>query len=1317
MASIVVVLLVALNPRPQEGQVKPEVPLLAAAQPSSLPVIMAAGAPAMPPPVPPTAAQPSPPYLKHARLIAERESAPGADGISRRTRLLEIESKYPFVRVEETRRYDAARGESFTVWRVAMVADHILVRLHPDATEEMLETLNRQLGATIRRRLKRKNHYLVAFDAFGLETVPQRIKDYRASPMITEVAEPDYLVDMVDTVPDDPRYGELWGAAKMRCPEAWNIETGTASVVVGVIDSGTKTNHEDLAANIWINPWENPTNGVDDDANGYIDDVHGWDFANNDAGVYGPSHHGTHVAGTIAAVGNNSTGVVGVSWNSRLMILKMFSDSGSGQTSAAIDALEYARTMRERGVPIRVTNNSWGGGGYSTLLRSAIEDTGEAGMLFVAAAGNYPQFSWRDNDEIDFYPASYDLSNVISVAASTSTDGLASFSHYGATSVDLAAPGANILSTLPSGYGSLDGTSMATPQVAGACALIWEAYPAATWEQVRGYIMAGVTTNAAFAGRMVSNGRLDVLGSMYAIAPQIDHEPLENTTNAVTDYVVEANIAPPAFVVPGSVRLHWNTSGPSNSYTIAPMTLVTNQQEQAVVPITNALYRATIPAQPLEGQVYYYIEAQTTGGVQRTHPVTAPSIPHQFEVVASVSIWIAGDPGTIGGVSPPYGIHTMPYGVTVEAEADRFAEETEAHRYECVGWEALGSPPAEGSTNQVAFALEESTALIWQWQFQYSLQQSSLPTGVIESVTWWEAGLPGQTGAAPDPVMNGTVEERFVEWQIGGQRWPDATNMAVNPAAAIGMSTARHAVAIYLPEDEDSDDDDLPDWWERHFFGSLAPLSTDDLDGDGFSNDRESADGTNPRDAASHPIPPAISHTPLADPQGHPAPWQVTAVVTDNFSVASATLHWSKVPDGWNEVPMLSGTGDVYRATIPAPGVLDDHFIYWIEAEDDAGYTAQTAGHSFDVVYPVFSYTPTNIAMLVEADTLHHVVVTLSNDGNTGLTWLADAGWIDAVEMGPNGATHSGANDLWHVSTNRAYSGDHAWYCGSPSSRQYVNRINASLQLPPVLPVSGTFLTFKYWADIEYDAGLNDDHYWDGGVVEISTDGGSSFIQISPVGGYPHRITPNDESPFPYDTPCFGGDGDGWVETSFDLSAYADQIVHLRLRFGSDWAAVEEGWYIDDIAVAFPSPTSGWLGMLPNSGSLAPGGNSMATVRLDSAGMPTGLLPGMVQIRADNPVNPINSVGVALSVQDSSDLVLLGSTGSGISASGTVVVFEWAGFDDRSYTLYERTSLVDVTESWMAVEAASNIPGLTGTMTHTVNVENVDQRFYRLAVQ
>ncbi len=1143
-----------------------------------LPMAVAASPSTIPPPPSPVSLPPAP--YEDVRVLAQREGKPDADGVSTRTRLLETDGKYPFVRVEETRRHDRATGKTFTLWRVAMVADHILVRLHRDATEADLDELNRQFDATIRRRLKREDHYLVAFSTFDLQTVPRRVRDYRASPWVTEVAEPDYLVELVDTVPDDPRYAELWGLSKIRCPEAWDIETGNGSVVVGVIDSGVDTNHEDLVSNLWVNPWENPTNGIDDDANGYIDDVHGWDFGNDDASVLGPSTHGTHVAGTVAAAGNNSTGVVGVSWNSLVMVLKMFSDGGSGATSDAIDALDYVITMRGRGVPIRLTNNSWGGGGYSSLLENAIEDTGDVGMLFVAAAGNYA----LNNDVYPFYPASYDSSNILAVAASTSSDRLTSFSHYGASSVDLAAPGINILSTIPGGYGNKSGTSMASPHVAGACALLWEAYPEATWEQVRDFVMTSVKTDAYLLGRMVSGGRLDMAAAIQATDPVINHVPLENTTNTMHAYVVEAAIGPTNLLVMDSVNLHWNTSGSSGSYMTLPM-----------LPVSNGLFRASIPAQPLGGHIYYYITAESSAGLGSVHPVTAPSTPHHFQVVDSVVLWVSGRPGQPGEVVPDYGVHQLPRGITVHAEADRFSEETAESRYECVGWAARGSAPSNGVTNRVDFALSDDTALSWAWELQYSLTHSTVPPGAVDTVTWWEADTEGQTETAPDPVIIGAHEYRFVEWRIDNSRWPNATNEASNPATSVVMSMGRQAVAVYLRANEDRDGDGLPDWWERRQFGDLTPTIEDDPD--------------------------------------------------------SAGLH----------------------------------------------------------------HAPLSVQLFMVPDSLSNVVVSLSNTGATGINWSAVSGWMDGVEAGPNGVLHRGVNDLWHISTNRAYTGTHAWYCGDPDLTMYLDQVDASLELPPVFPVDGALFTFRYWADIEYDTSRNDDHYWDGGIVEISTNGGASFAQIDPIGGYPHRITPNDQSPFPYDTPCFGGDGVSWEEATFDLSAYAGHVAHLRIRFGSDWAVTEEGWYIDDIAMIFPAPMAGWLGIQPDSGSLAPGENNTITVRVDTAGMPTASLPGMVRIATDDPLQPFNTMDVVLSVQAASDLTFLAAASSSSSATGAVIVFEWLGYDDRFYTLHERRSLVDAAEAWTVVEEASNLPGVAGTMSYTVDVEQVEQRFYRLS--
>ena len=221
--------------------------------------------------------------------------------------------------------------------------------------------------------------------------------------------------------------------------------------MVAIIDTGIDYTHPDLAANIFINTAEIPGNHIDDDGNGFVDDVRGWDFVNRDNDPMDDHFHGTHVAGTVGAVGDNGLGVAGVNWSVRLMPLKFLDSGGSGSTADAVAAIEYATMMH-----VDVMSNSWGGGGFSEALRLAIENAMNAGILFVAAAGN----SSSNNDLFPAYPASYDLDNIVSVASTTATDNLSNFSNFGPTTVDLAAPGSNILSTLPgSTYGLLSGST------------------------------------------------------------------------------------------------------------------------------------------------------------------------------------------------------------------------------------------------------------------------------------------------------------------------------------------------------------------------------------------------------------------------------------------------------------------------------------------------------------------------------------------------------------------------------------------------------------------------------------------------------------------------------------------------------------------------------------------------------------------------------------------------------------------------------------------------------------------------------------------
>ncbi len=356
----------------------------------------------------------------------------------------------------------------------------------------------------------------------GLST-EAAIARLRRNPHV-EYAEPNYIVSAT-LAPNDQSYSLLWGlnnrgqtgglpGADISAEAAWSITTGDRAVRVGVVDSGIDYTHPDLAANIWTNPGEIPGNGIDDDHNGFVDDVHGWDFFNNDNDPMDDFGHGTHVAGTIGAVGNNSIGVVGVDWQVSLVPLKFLNSSGHGATSSAVAAIDYASSLG-----VDVLNNSWGSYDFSQTLMDAISAAGDSGVVFVAAAGN----EGVSNDLVPFYPASYGLPNVISVAATTNYDNKAGFSNFGVSTVDLAAPGVDVFSTLPGGvYGPLSGTSMAAPLVSGVAALIRSLSPDIPALQVKQKIVDGATRIGGLAGVVRSGARLN---AFLPIAARDDTPP------------------------------------------------------------------------------------------------------------------------------------------------------------------------------------------------------------------------------------------------------------------------------------------------------------------------------------------------------------------------------------------------------------------------------------------------------------------------------------------------------------------------------------------------------------------------------------------------------------------------------------------------------------------------------------------------------------------------------------------------------------------------------------------------------------------------
>lgn len=486
----------------------------------------------------------------NAELVQTKDTSISAYKF-KRERILKTSFKYPYIKTEEI--IEAGK----VISRIEMVADHVIVKSKSDLILKYFpQSTLIKISPDPEVEL-----YRLSLSQNDINAVPNALEILKS---IQVDAEPDYIRQTLLS-PNDSAYvnGLLWGMNQssdvdIDAPEAWGVRTST-DVIVAVIDTGIRYDHEDLASNMWRNPNET-FNGLDDDSNGYIDDVFGIDTYNNDGNPMDDQNHGTHCSGSIGGVGNNSVGVVGVAWKVRIMALKFLSASGNGTDSDAIACIDYARLQGAK-----VLSCSWGGGAGGTTLSQAIDRARSSGIIVVCAAGN----DATNNDLRPMYPASFPQDNIVSVASISRFNSLSFFSNYGASSVDLAAPGESIYSTIassPSAYASYSGTSMATPHVAGSISLIIAQYSNEPYTSILNRLYSSTDTVSSLQGK-VRYGRLNIAKALNAsVSPSpepdptpVNPDPTPSPTNNITNDMFTNSIT-----LRGSL---FNTSGNNNSAT------------------------------------------------------------------------------------------------------------------------------------------------------------------------------------------------------------------------------------------------------------------------------------------------------------------------------------------------------------------------------------------------------------------------------------------------------------------------------------------------------------------------------------------------------------------------------------------------------------------------------------------------------------------------------------------------------------------------------------------------------------------------------
>ncbi|UCG52209.1 MAG: choice-of-anchor D domain-containing protein [Candidatus Latescibacterota bacterium] len=1090
----------------------------------------------------------------------------------------------------------------------------IIVKFHQSSRPEDVEGLRSSMNASVKQVFRSIGAELWELDGIS---VYDAIRALQGNPSI-EYVEPNYFGHIDELIPNDPRFPELWGMhntgqtggtpdADIDAPEAWEIETGE-DVIIGVIDTGVDWHHEDLADNIWENPGEIAGNGVDDDGNGFIDDVRGWDFYNNDNDPWDDHGHGTHTSGTVAGVGNNNIGVTGVCWTARIMPLKWLDAGGWGTVSGAIGAIEYATMMGAK-----ATNNSWGfGTQYSQALKDAIEAAGVAGSIFVASSGN----NSVDTDLTPHYPSSHDLDNIISVAATTHTDAKSGFSNWGLVTVDLGAPGSDVLSCLPgNSYGRASGTSMAAPHVTGAVGLLLSAAPNMHYLEVIEHILASVDPTPAMAGRTVSGGRLNV----FNMVSGLDSIPPARV-NDLTVVSTGSNTATLTWTATGDD----STYGTANSYDLRYSTsqIYWSNWEQAT-PVSGLPQpqpsgaTETFQVTGLDFNTTYYfglvvVDEQENGSWLSNLPSTMTlGIPELTYDPASFSdnlftgetsshvLTISNTAeGTLDFVFPAGMIPSPPGGgapgafpswVRVEPVSGRVhAGESMEIIITFDAFGLMGGNYTYGlvlETNDPAHPIETIPTSV--------LVTSAPDIAVSEDTIDYGLRFTGTSTPADLVVSNVGVEELVVTGvTIDNPEYstdPSGFTLSVGESRTLVVTFSPVSLGIITGTLSIQSND--PDY----------PTKTVSLVGEGAE-------------------PPIISVNPTS--------------FSDDLYTGETSTHVMTVGNsGGSDL-----TFDIFGE--PASGAAAALFDK-IRSRRGKDVSLETSASSADHRKRYADFTGVTVSDGYRSDPLPPADPEILEFYRALQTPLADSVLVffDDMESGANGwihySTHFSGVDLWHQTTVRSSSGVTSW-----NVEQHSGSGSEALQSPNIdlTNYDSATLVFQHWYNFD-DCGGDPTFEPDGGLLEISVDG-VTWTQIYPVEGYPYTLDDYCGNPlanrdaYSHD----GGNGNLFIPAVFDLTAYARNIISIRFHAGWDCGNCEanEGWYIDDVAVY--SRGVSWLSAVPSSGTVPPGETLDVDIIFNAAGLAGGDYAGNLTVTSNDPVTPEVDVSANLHVTDAPDI-------------------------------------------------------------------------------